>query len=82
MPMVFILLSVCSLSNIAVSNSDYAVLNDWMTVNNELEMMWKEAVVAQFEVLHWQLPGQTQENLEKLSLDNQYPDRDLNHVPP
>jgi len=32
--------------NNAFSNSSYCVeLNDWMTMNNELERIWKEAVV-------------------------------------
>jgi hypothetical protein len=35
-----------SLFNDAVSSLNYITSNDWMIVNNELEMMWKEAVVA------------------------------------
>jgi hypothetical protein len=32
---------------------------EWMTVNNELERIWKEAVVAYFKVLSWNLLGVT-----------------------
>jgi hypothetical protein len=31
-------------------------------VNNELERMWKKAVMASFKVLSWYLPGRTEEN--------------------
>jgi hypothetical protein len=31
-------------------------------MNNELERIMKEAVVAQFETLYWYLPGGTEEN--------------------
>jgi hypothetical protein len=34
-------------------------------VNDELERMWKEAVMAEFKVLSWNLPGRTEENHEK-----------------
>jgi hypothetical protein len=37
--------------NNAFSNSCCVELNDWMTVNNELERIWKEAVVNKFKVL-------------------------------
>jgi hypothetical protein len=33
-----------------------------MIVNNELEIIWKEAAVAQFELLFSHLPGKTEEN--------------------
>lgn len=32
-------------ANNAFSNSYCVELNEWMTVNNELEKIWKEAVV-------------------------------------
>jgi hypothetical protein len=35
-------------------------------LNNELERMWKEAVVAKCEVLSQHLPGVTDENHGKL----------------
>jgi hypothetical protein len=38
-----------------------------MTVNNELERMWKEVVVVHFEVLS----GGTEENYVNLSQDSQ-----------
>jgi hypothetical protein len=34
-------------------------------VSNELERMWKEAVVAYFKVLSLHFPGGNEENLEK-----------------
>jgi hypothetical protein len=36
-------------------------------VNNEVEMMWKKAVMACFKVLLWHLPGWIEENHENLS---------------
>jgi hypothetical protein len=44
---------ICGLFNDAVSSLDCIALND--TVINELERMWKEAVMAQFKVLTWKL---------------------------
>jgi hypothetical protein len=39
-------------------------------MNSELERMWKEAVVAQFETILWRLPGETEENHDRIvSLD-------------
>jgi hypothetical protein len=35
-------------------------------MNNELERIWKEAVVVQIEVLSRHLPGRTEKNHEKL----------------
>jgi hypothetical protein len=35
-----------SLFNDVISSSNYVTSNDWMRVNNELEITWKEAVVA------------------------------------
>jgi hypothetical protein len=32
----------CSLLNGTVSNSGYTASDDWVVVNNELEMTWKE----------------------------------------
>jgi hypothetical protein len=41
------ILFVCSLSDDVVSNSpDHTQTNDLMTVNHEVERMWKKAVVA------------------------------------
>jgi hypothetical protein len=36
-------------------------------INNELERMWKEAIVAKFKVLSRHLPGGTEENHKKQS---------------
>jgi hypothetical protein len=36
-----------------------------MTVSNELERMWKEAVLAEFKAIFRYLPGGTEENHEK-----------------
>jgi hypothetical protein len=42
-----------------------------MLMNNELERMWKEMVVALFEVLSMHLPGRTLRRVtEILSQDN------------
>lgn len=37
-------LYICSLSNDAVSNFDYAEPNDWTVVNNQLEKMRSQKV--------------------------------------
>jgi hypothetical protein len=44
---------------------------------NELERAWKEAVVAYFNVLSRQFPGETEENYENLSQNRRSPGRDL-----
>jgi hypothetical protein len=49
-------------------------------VNDELERMWKEAVVFKFKVLSWYL-SRTEEN-HKTSQDSRPPGRDLNPVSP
>ena len=59
---------ICTLFVAAVSNKDYVVLNDWFIVSNELERIRKEAVMAQFKVVSWDVPVGTEENL---SLDRQ-----------
>jgi hypothetical protein len=42
-----------------------------MLMNNELERMWKEIVIALFEVLSWHLPGRRlRKAMEILSQDN------------
>jgi hypothetical protein len=57
--------SVHLLFNGAVSNSDNMASNEWMTVNNELERMWKEEVFSYLKVLYRHLPGGTDENRGK-----------------
>ena len=59
---------ISSLQNDAASNSVYTELNDWMAVNNEMESMWQETVVAQFKVLPWHLL-ETSETFEMLRYD-------------
>jgi hypothetical protein len=39
------------LFNTSLNVSDCIAPNDWMVVNSELQRMWKEAVMAQFEIL-------------------------------
>jgi hypothetical protein len=49
----------------ASSSSAYTASNDWMVrrlLNTENENMRKEAVVAQFMVLYWNLKGGHEEN--------------------
>jgi hypothetical protein len=50
-------------------------------VCNKLDRTWKEAIMAKFEVLFWQLPRGTQENYGKLQ-DKWHPSQDLNQAPP
>jgi hypothetical protein len=41
-------LVLSSLLNDAVSDLGYRASDDWMLINNELEMMWKKEVIAKF----------------------------------
>jgi hypothetical protein len=50
-------------------------------VNDALERMRKEAVVALFKVLPRHLPGGTEEK-QKITQDRRSPGRDLNPGPP
>jgi hypothetical protein len=36
-----------------------------LLVNNELERIWKEMVVARFEVVFWNLSGVIEENIRQ-----------------
>jgi hypothetical protein len=56
--------------------------NERMIVNDELEKIWKEAVMTKFKVLSWYLPGGSEENHKNLSQDSQSPSQDLNLGPP
>jgi hypothetical protein len=42
-------------------------------VNNESERIWKEVIVACFEVLSWNFLGKYEENREHLGQDNWCP---------
>jgi hypothetical protein len=37
-------------------------------VNNELERIWKDAIIAKFEVISWRLPGGAVESYKKREL--------------
>jgi hypothetical protein len=43
----------------AISNFNHIALCDWMRANNELERIFKESVVAYYEVLYRRLPRGT-----------------------
>jgi hypothetical protein len=62
--------------NDIVNNLDYRVYNELTAVNNELEEVWKEEVVAPFNVLHLHLAGWN------LSQDSQSLGGDLSWVLP
>jgi hypothetical protein len=51
-------------------------------MNNELERILKEAVVAYSKVLSRHSPGETEKMTRNLSQDFRYLDRDLNSKPP
>jgi hypothetical protein len=42
-------------------------------MNDELEAMWKEAVVADFKVLSWHLPGRNEKTIKNLRQDSRSP---------
>ena len=56
-------LFIYSLFNEAVNKSD-ASNGKLISVDNELERMWKEDVIAYREILFQHLPGETEENHE------------------
>jgi hypothetical protein len=47
-------------------------------MSNELQGMWKEEVMAKFDVLLWHLPGGTEENHQNLSHFSERPGRRFN----
>jgi hypothetical protein len=49
-----------------------------MINDNQLERMWKEAVMAQFKVLSWHLPGGIEENYKNLTQYSLSLGQDLN----
>jgi hypothetical protein len=51
-------------------------------MNNELERIWKEAVMTWFKVISQHLPGGTEEATNNLSRGRWFPVRDLNPRPP
>jgi hypothetical protein len=51
-------------------------------VNNELDRVWKEAVMALFEVLSWHLPEGLRKTTKDLGQNSWSPGRDLNPGPP
>jgi len=42
----------------------------------------KEVGMAYLKAQSWHSPGETEENHQILSLDNQYSYQDMNHIPP
>jgi hypothetical protein len=56
--------------------------NIGLLMPNELERIWKEAVVAYIQLLPRHLPGGTGENHENLSNNSRSPVRDFNPGPP
>jgi hypothetical protein len=53
-----------------------------MLVNNELEKMWTEMVVAKFKVLYSHSPEGINKIREASNYDSRCPGRDLNCAPP
>jgi hypothetical protein len=51
-------------------------------VNNELKSIWKETVVALFELLSRHLSEGTKKTHKETSQDSQYPGRDSNRATP
>jgi hypothetical protein len=51
-----------NLFNGTISYSNYIASSDWMKACNELERMWKGAVVVQVQVLSRHLSEETEEN--------------------
>lgn len=47
-----------------ISNSNHKVSNNCMTMNNNLEMLWKEAVMAYFKTIYRHVPAAIKGNYE------------------
>jgi hypothetical protein len=70
------LLFIYDLFNDAVSSSDDVASNGGLVSN------WEEMVMAYFEALPWNFPGETEEYHGNLSQDSQYIGWDLSRPPP
>jgi hypothetical protein len=53
-----------------------------MTANDELKIVWKEAVVAYFNVIFHYFPGVIEKTISNLSHGKRHPSRDSNQVLP
>jgi hypothetical protein len=69
--------NIVCLFNDAVGNSDYTASNNSMAVNNKLETIWNDAVVANLMVRH--SPGGNSK-WRKLSQDSRWPEWDRNGI--
>jgi hypothetical protein len=56
---------LCVLCNGAIRNRIYIALNESMSVNNELELMLKEAVMTYSKALSLHMPRGSEESHEK-----------------
>jgi hypothetical protein len=68
--------------NGAVSNTDNVVSDEWMIMNNELERMWKEGVIAYSKVLSQHFLEWPRMNTRNLIWSNWCPGRNSNRAPP
>jgi hypothetical protein len=59
---------------------EYVTLNDKIVVNNELEGVWMEMLMACFEVLFQHLLGRTRKNLRIATLSVKILTREFPHI--
>jgi hypothetical protein len=78
-PLIPFILFIYGLFYDAVRSSDSTEFSG--RIINELERMWKEAVMAYLKTLSWHSPAETEENHEKPQ-DSQCPSSDLNYSAP
>jgi hypothetical protein len=64
----------------AFSSSESMSLNDMILVDNELEGIWKEAIVAYFNAKSRKLPEATKKTEGNLSRNTRYASRDTNRI--
>jgi hypothetical protein len=64
------------------TTQNYITTNDWVVMNNELEGICKEVIVAWFKIPSRYILGETEENCENFSQDSLWPGRGLNEAPP
>jgi hypothetical protein len=57
------------------------VSSNWMTENNTLERIWKEAIIVSFKVLFQRLPGGTGNQQSKYSVFRAKFKIGISHVP-
>jgi hypothetical protein len=62
----------------ALNNTGCIVYNDWVVENNELGGMWKNEIIAYYQVLFYNLLDETEEIHADLHKGSLYPSQNSN----